>query len=197
MDRARLSVEVEASPIPELEREDVRGCADLEHDVVPAGAVDRPSGDREVRVLHRGPGGHVVCGTEQRAATLGRLELVREAPRVDPVLEAQVDLSSCLGVAHVVALVLRVVHPEALADVVPERVNLERQVAAVPGVEQIEADRELGAEGLEDVAAEKIKRVTVDDGERRRTDGARAEAEEQAVLLRNAVEAPGEVRLLG
>src|SRR2546430_9978974 len=51
------------------------------------------------------------------------------------------------------------------------------------------------SERVVDAFAEELERVTVDDGERRRVDCARAEAEEQAVLLRDAVEAPGEVRL--
>ena len=50
------------------------------------------------------------------------------------------------GVEQVVALVLRVVHPEVLLDVLGQRMDLERQVAAAHGVEKIEADRELVAE---------------------------------------------------
>ena len=39
--------------------------------------------------------------------------------------------------------------PNALLDVVGQRVHLQRQVAAVHGVEEVEPDRELGAEARE------------------------------------------------
>jgi hypothetical protein len=85
---------------------------------------------------------------------------------VDGRLQAQVHLRARLGVEEVVALVLRVRHPEHLADVVAKRVNLQREVAALERVEHVEADRELGAEGLVDVMAEELLRVPVHEGER-------------------------------
>ena len=77
-----------------------------------------------------------------------------------------------------------------------QRVDLQREVAAAHGVEEVEADRELGAEARVHGFAEQLARVVEDEVDRRDSTRVVAEAEQQAVLLGHAVEAPAVVRRL-
>src|SRR5580698_2214839 len=65
-------------------------------------------------------------------------------------LRSQID--SCVGtcVEKIIALILRIVHAEMGANVLGERMHLQREVSPSHGVEQIEANGEIMAEVLED-----------------------------------------------
>src|SRR5262249_35498760 len=81
-------------------------------------------------------------------------------------------------------------------DVLGKRVNLKRQVATSHGVKKIETNRELGAEASVHRVAQQPARLEEDKINRGDLDRNVAEAEQKAVFLGNAVEAPGVVRLV-
>ena len=115
-------------------------------------------------MLPRRPPVHVELVREREAAAFLRAAQVAEHGRaVDALLQAEVHAGLLPGVEEVVALVLRVVHPEAVLDVLGQRVHLEREVAPAHRVEEVEADRELGAEARVDGLAEQLARVAEDE----------------------------------
>ena len=145
-------------------------------------------------MLLRRPLVHVALGREGRPSRLRAAQVPHHGLAVDALLDAQVHAGPRARVEQVVALVLRVVHPEAVLDVLGERVDLEREVPAAHRVQEVEPDRELVPEARVDGLAEELARVAEDEVDRRHLDPRPAEPEEQAVLLRHAVEAPGVVR---
>ncbi len=140
-------------------------------------------------------GVHVLLGVEVPLAGLGRPQVLHHRLAVDALLEPEVDDGVVAGVEQVVRLVLRVVHAERLLDVVDERVHLEREVLASHGVEEVEADRELGAEARVRPLAQQRPRLREHQVQRRDLqERAVGVLEQQRVLLGDAVEAPGVVR---
>src|SRR5262245_15076673 len=81
-------------------------------------------------------------------------------------------------------------------DVFGKRVNLKRQVATLHGVKKIETNRELGAKAPVHRVAQQLARMAEDEINRRHLNRNVAEAEQKAVFLGNAVEAPRVVRLV-
>jgi hypothetical protein len=194
MDRPRPPVEIEPLPVPELEGENVGRRADLEDDVVLAGTMDCAGWNRKVIVLAGRPLIDMPLDREVRAALVSSTKVTLERMCIGVVLEAQVDDRSGLAVEHVVALVLGVSETEVLCHVGAKRMHLEGEISALHRVEEVESDRKLSPEGAEHVVAEERFRLLVDERQGRRLEPARSEPETQAVLLRHAVEAPGEVR---
>src|SRR5215203_3552200 len=68
--------------------------------------------------------------------------------------------------------------------------DLEREVAALHRVEEVEPDRELGSEPGERQLAEQLSRMGEDHVDGRQLDELAGDVEQQAVLLGNTVEAP-------
>ncbi|MDF2561707.1 MAG: hypothetical protein K0R99_3153 [Microbacterium sp.] len=75
--------------------------------------------------------------------------------------------------------------------------HLQAEVAAVHRVEEVEADRELGAEARERLRAEQVDRAAEDEVEGGDLDHAALSLQQQGVLLGYAVEAPRVVVLRG
>ena len=149
-----------------------------------------PAGISEVVVLARREHVDVFLGVERMLA-VGRCAQVGEhLCGSDARLQTEVDDSVVGRVEHVVALVLGVGHAERVADVLRQRVHLQREVAAAHRVEEVESDREFGAEARERALAEELPRMAEDEIDRRDLDHAAAGLEQQRVLLRHAVEAP-------
>ena len=114
-----------------------------------------PAGNQEVVVLLRRPAVHVALVREAEAARPARGAGRGPSPRGStPSRTPRYTQAPSPGVEQVVALVLRVVHPEAVLDVLGQRVHLQREVAAAHRVEEVEADRELVAEARVDGLAE-------------------------------------------
>ena len=153
--------------------------------------MDGAGGDQEVVVLAGRPHIHILFGGERAAARLCGAKIGSHSLRIDALAQSKVD--GCIGsrIEHVVAFVLRVGQAELLADIAGEGMDLEGEVAAFHGIEKIEADGEFGAEVAHDVRAEKCLGIFVNQGQGRQFKDACAEAEREAVLFRNAVEAPG------
>ena len=111
-------------------------------------------------MLLRRPAVDVALGRERRRRRPAPLRRSRDhRVAVDALLEPEVDAGVRPGIEQVVALVLRVVHPEHVLDVFGERMDLEREVAAAHRVEEIEADRELVAEARMDRLAQQRARL--------------------------------------
>src|ERR1700758_4605385 len=82
------------------------------------------------------------------------------------------------------------------ANVLRERMYLQREVSPSHGVEQIEANREIMTEVLEDALSHQPYRFEQDEILRRRFESKMTKSKDEAVLFRNAVETPCVVRLV-
>src|SRR5579859_583045 len=150
--------------------------------------------DEKVVVLLRGPPVRVLVGFELRAAFLCRAQVRDHAVAVDAFLQSKINAATIAGVEQVIALVLRVVHAEVLLDVFRQRMDLEGKIAAFHGVQKVKADGKLGAKAGVHGVAEKSARMLKNQVNRRYLDVCRAKAEQETVLLRNAIETPRKVR---
>ena len=92
--RSWPTIEVDPPPVPELEGEDVGRRADLEDQVVPAGAVDGAGGDREVVVLPRRPRRNERVGGEPLAIRTGRAQRRGHLRTVDGRLQTEAGCSA-------------------------------------------------------------------------------------------------------
>src|SRR4051794_24579950 len=111
-------VEPEPVPVPQLEREDVRRRADLEHHPVAAAAMHRAGRNEEVVVPPRGPYVDMTIGWKRRAASLCRAQIRGHQLAINTLANSEIDDSVIVGVEEVVGLVLRERQPEVLPDVV-------------------------------------------------------------------------------
>src|ERR671919_1703768 len=118
---------------------------------------------------------------------------MHQLARVRVALAREVHHAVGRGIDDVIALVLRVAHPEPPMDVRRERMHLQGQVAATHGIEEIEPNRELRTESPVDWLAEQRAGFSEDQVDGRYLDAYRTEPQAGAVFLRNTVEAPGEV----
>src|SRR2546423_13045824 len=91
VNRSGLAVEPKPLPIPQLEGEDVGRRADLQHDVVLAGAVNGAGRDREMVVLAAGPCAHMALDGKRRPAVLGGAPVSFEGLGGGAVLESEGD----------------------------------------------------------------------------------------------------------
>ena len=116
-------------------------------------------------MLARRPHVHVALGRKRIAAGLGGAQVGLHGMLVDAFAQPEIYRGVRTGVEQIVALVLRVRHGEPFLDVTAQGVNLQRQVATLDGVKEVETDRELGAEELHDVMAEQIYGLLVHERE--------------------------------
>ena len=198
VDRPGPAVEAEPVPVPQLEREDVRRRADLEHHRVLARAVDGAAGDEEVVVLLRRPPVDVaLVGEGRSAAFLRAAQVARAWPRgrCPPSRRGTRRRPS------------------------PRRAGSSSRPACSASRSGPGCTRSAGAPGARGCRRPSCRGSRTGSGTRRRSargpprraaraGGGRrgrwagtstrvgAEAEQQAVLLRHAVEAPGVVRRL-
>ena len=93
---------------------------------------------------------YVRLGRKCRTARLRRVKAVSHGARIDSLAQSQKHFGVWRSIEQVVAFILRVWHSEMLADVAAQRMHLERQVASLHGVEEVETYRELGAEFAHD-----------------------------------------------
>src|SRR5579871_4565596 len=151
--------------------------------------MDRPRRDQEMIVL---PGRELVyirLSPERVAMCLGCLQFPYHGIAIYVVLDAEIDASILAGIQKVIAFVLGVLHPELVPDILRFRVNLQREVSAAHGIEEIKANGEFSSKPSVNTLAEQLARVQQRQVHRRNFHTGRAEPEQQAVLLRNAVEA--------
>ena len=190
VDGARLAVEAEAVPVPELEGKDVGGGADLEHHGARARAVRGTGRDEEVIVPAGGNPVDVLLHGKGAVSGLAARQVSRHGGGIDAGLQAEIDDRVRGRVEQIVALVLGEGHVEVLADVLGERVHLEGEIAAAHGVEEIEADGKVEAKaGMDGFAHEGLGMQEHHVG-RGNFKAEIAEAKQQAVFFGNTIEAP-------
>src|ERR1700728_3401299 len=122
---------------------------------------------------------------------LGATQVMQHRCSVDPFLQAEIDTRVLLRVEKVIALILRVVHPKMFANVGSERMDLEREVAASNGIEEVEANGKLRAEPSSDIEPQQFFRMREHEIDGGNLDTLVAECQQQTVLFRNTIEAPG------
>ena len=86
---------------------------------------------------------------------------------------------------------MRVVHSEFVLDVFGQRMNLERQVAAQHGVQEVEANWKFGAKAPVDSITKKFLWMAEDEIKCRNFNADTPEVEKETVFFGDAVEAPG------
>ena len=116
----------------------------------------------------------------------------RHAGRIDIPLEAQVTAGGGAAVEDVICLVLGEALAEVAANVLGAGVALDREIAAVKGVEKVKADRELVAK-LRRTVADDIGRVAVHQEVERHFQQPAVALEDEAVLRHDQLERPGVV----
>ncbi len=108
----------------------------------------------------RRPPVHELGGIERASTALGFPQPSRHPHGVDVRPQAKVDAGVRCGVQHVIAFVLRVGHSELVLNVFGQGMDLEREIASLHGVEEIEPDGELRAEARMDRFSQKLARVS-------------------------------------
>ena len=184
------------APVPQLEGEDVGRGADFQHHGIGPGTMDGAGGDEEMVVLLGRPLVDILVRGKCGPAVLRLLQVARHGGGIDPFPQAEIDGRPGSGVQQVIALVLRVVHSEMVLDILGERMNLERKIAAAHGVQKVEPDGKLVAEPRMHFLAEQragLGEHQVDRGISKRTS---PKPEQQAVFFGHAIEAPAIIRAL-
>src|SRR5690606_17198081 len=95
---------------------------------------------------------------------------------------------------NVIALLLCIVQTEVLPGKLNVRVHLETQVASVDGIEKIETDGKILSESCLHRFTEQLSTFGVDQVDRRHLEDLTVDLQQQAVLLRHAVETPAIIR---
>ena len=193
VNRARAAVQAQPIPIPQLEGEYVWRGADLQHHAVAGRAVHRARRNQKVVVLLRGEEVDVSLRVKRAFAGLGALQVCDHRLRIHALLQPQIHAAALARIEDVVALVLGVGHAEVGADVFGVRMHLQAQVLAAHGVQEIEADRVFRAEACECALAQHRAGQVLNQVHGGGFHAHVAIAQQQAVLLRHAVKAPGEV----
>jgi hypothetical protein len=117
-------------------------------------------------------------------------EFTRHLATIDAGTQTEIDGSVRGGVEQVVAFILRVGHSEFVLDVLGERMNLEREVAALHGVQKVEADGEFVAETPVNGITQEFPGMAEDEIEGRHFGADATKVEEETVFFRDAVETP-------
>src|ERR1700757_4030272 len=99
--------------------------------------MDRARRDQEMVVLLGRELVHIRLSPEGMAICLSRLQLPYHGVAIYMALSAEIDASILAGIQKVVTLVLGVLYPEFFPDVFRFRVNLQREVSAAHGIEEI------------------------------------------------------------
>ena len=148
VDGPGLAVQVQAHPVIHLKGEDIGCRADLEdHDIL-AGTMHRAVGDEEKRVFVCGEMLDKLLHLDGLGGGLAGFQRGAEGVRIDPGLKAKVDLRAGPRVQDVIGLILGEAFAELAADVGWGGVTLHREIAAVEGVQEVEADGEFCAEDV-------------------------------------------------
>lgn len=194
IDGPGLAVEPEACPIPEFERENIRRRADFEHHTARARAMERAGGNEKMVVAFGWESTGKPRVVEGLRAKLSGFEIGDHGFGIRSVFATQEHLCTRSGVEDVVTLVLGVVQAEVLAGIGGEGVNLEGQIAALHGIEEIEADGKLGAKSPINGLTEerlRLKKHKIDRGDFHTHLSKR---EKEGIFLGHAIKAPGIVR---
>src|SRR5580692_11118317 len=146
MNRSWQTVQAEPPPVPQLERENIRGCAYLKNHAVSARAMDGARRNQKMVVLSGREAVYVFLSVERSSVVLSRFQLPHHGLPVAMSLETEVYVAIVAGIEQIVALVLRVLHAEVLTHKLSFRMNLKREVSTTHCVEEIETNRELGSE---------------------------------------------------
>lgn len=192
VDRTGTAVDVEAYPVVHLEGEDVGRAADLEHQVARTRGVDRAVRDEEQVVLVRREALHVTLDVDRLARALALFEGGGEGGLLHALLESEVDVRLGRRTQDVIGLVLRIGLAEARTDVLRTRMALDREVAALDRIEEVEADREVLLEVLGAVAEHVAVGVGHEHAERNLEQDA-VMSEHDAVLERHQLVGPRHV----
>src|SRR5712664_3907438 len=196
MDRPWPAIQAQASPIPELKSENVRGRADLQHHAVLAGAVDGASRNQEMVMFSCGPMTDILFGREGTLAALRNAQVLEHGSGINTIAQSKIDSAIVPCIQQVVAFVLRVVHTKIVLDVFRERVDLQREIATAHGVQKIKADGKFrpksGVYGFTKKFA-RMAEYKIDGGN---FDACRTKTQEEAVFLRDTIKTPGMIGLV-
>ena len=190
-----LAVQAEACPVPQLEGEDAGRRADFEHHAVVTGTMDGAGRDEVVVVFLGWQFVDVLLGVEQNLAPLSSPQVLYHLHLVDAFFQAEIDHRVLASIKQIVALVLRVGQTELLLCELVGGMYLEAEVAALHGVEEVEADGETLAEAMPHLLSEQLASVSQHDILRRQLEELTVGLQVEAVLLGHAVEAPAVVHL--
>ena len=93
--------------------------------------------------------GHEFFVAKAALPALGGCERRLHRSRVGACFAAQVDLRVWLGIEQVIAFILGVMQAELLLNITGQGMDLQRQIAAAHGIEQVETDGEFCAEAAD------------------------------------------------
>src|SRR5579871_1261779 len=125
VDRTRLAVEPQPTPVPEFEGVNVGGGADLQHDDARAGTVDCPTWNEEVIVSPDRPLVDIGFSWKRRASQeLSSPKIGDHGFSIDAGFQAEVYGGIGSGSEYIIALVLRIRDAEFIADIVAARMHL-------------------------------------------------------------------------
>src|SRR5216684_6236569 len=144
--RARAAIKSGPPPIPQLESKDVWCRADFQNDAVGSRTVDSAGCDEEVVMLASRPLIYTIQRLKRCAILLRVMQLSDQSLSIDVSLQSKVHACVWSGVEQVIAFILRVGHPKIVDDVLLERMHLQRQIATLHGIEEIEANWKLSTE---------------------------------------------------
>src|SRR5674476_318729 len=101
MDGARLAVQAQAAPIPELEGEDVGGGADFQHHGISPRTMDGAGGDKEMVMLLGRPLVGVWARRERGAAALRALQVSGHGGSISPIPQPEINGRPWSRIQHV------------------------------------------------------------------------------------------------
>lgn len=155
--------------------------------------MDRAARNQEMIVL---PSRNMINETfriKRRSLPLRGPERSNHLLRIGPGLHPEVNAGLGLSVEQVITLVLRIAHAEGRANVFIRRVYLQTQVSPAYRIEKIEPDRETLPEPQPVGLAEQLLRTQENKVRCRHLEPFAGDIQQQAVLLRHAVETPTEI----
>src|SRR5579862_3691202 len=91
MDRTRLAIESETTPVPKLECEDIRRGAHLKHHALCPGAMNGTGWNKKMIVLQRWPAIYVLLGWKRSTILLRMIKIIYHFSRRYIVLQAEID----------------------------------------------------------------------------------------------------------
>ena len=190
IDRTRFSVQAQAAPVPELEGEDIGRRADLKDHAAGAGAMDGARRNQVMVVLAGRNLIDILLRVEDNLTALGGTKVFDHRLAVYAFLQAQVHDSILRRVQQIITLVLGVRHPELLADELGRGMDLKAEVTPAHRVQEVEAYGEILAETRLDGLPQQLAAAQQDQILGRQFEINPIHFQQEAVLLRDAVEAP-------
>src|SRR5277367_6135227 len=121
--------------------------------------MNRTRRDQEMVVLLCRELIHERFDFEGVAICLSRLQCSYHGISIYMAFGAEIDASIFASIQKVITLILGVAHSEFVPDVLRLRVNLQREIAAAHGIQQIETNGEFSTEPRIDIVAQQLARM--------------------------------------